>query len=56
MEAIEIILVSGGMGQGRSAAVGEKCLNCGYILIYYWVGCGMWEREESNTTPKVGAV
>lgn len=31
---IEIILVSGVMGQGGSAGVGQKCLDPGYILIY----------------------
>lgn len=56
MEATEIIPVSGGMGQGRSAVIGEKCLHFWYILIYCLIGCGMWEKEESNTTPKVGAV
>lgn len=50
MEAINIILVRDGMGQDRSAAVDEKCLNSGYILIYYWVvGCG---KERSQTQPQ----
>lgn len=38
--------MSGGMGWGGRVVVGEEDLDFEYILVYYLIGSGMWEKEE----------